>query len=69
MRISGTILREEASTDDEAVFARLSVMPANRRELAHCPEAIAAYQERQNATARLAQELPHTPRDVVLGRV
>ena len=72
---------DDASTDDEhrggvggcrdARRHPEGWVPATRRgsELAHCPEAIAALQERQNATAQLAQVLPPAPRDVVLGRV
>ena len=71
--MSGTNEQEvEVSTDDEHTEARRGPkgwVKANNDELDHCPEAIAAYQERQNATARLAQVLPPTPRDVVLGRV
>ena len=62
------------STDDEHCEARRSQpavdsTQAGRNELAHCPEAIAAYQARRDATVQLAQVLPPTSRNVVLGRV
>ena len=57
------------SSDDEHCEARRPSKPAGRTELAHCPEAIAAYQGRRDATVQLAQVLPPTSRNVVLGRV
>ena len=70
--MSGMSQQEEVSTDDEHKEARRHPkgwVEASRHELDHCPEAIAAYQERRNASVQLAQVLPPAPRDVVLGRV